>query len=353
MNIFSLFLFIFASYRFRKGCDMKIRILFVLLAAWGCASCVSVQTIAFDQLCPAKFSVPEQVKSVAVLNNMPSIPEAKGNVATLGNLNGDGKQTAEAFADALADSKYFNQVIICDSVLNEEQLSDTEIRSLPHEDVIRLAQDLGADMLFSLDRVFLQNEKKSVIYPGLTEPWPVIVTRVTPVVSVYSPMRTRPLQVIVPRDSIEWNLDRMPSDRELLRYVAELSADVLAHQVVPYWERTERLYFAGGCVEMRDAAVCVKEGDWEGAKALWLSLYEHRKSEKVKARAALNLALASEMLDDLEAAQQWLDEAKKRIEPGSDEDRVYKYFTLKLEEKRMGFPHLQIQMKRFENNLSE
>ena len=353
MNILSLFLFIFASYRLRKGYNMKIRILVVLLAAWGFVSCVSVQTISFDQLCPAKFSMPEQVKNVAVVNNMPSIPEAKGNLATLGNLDGDGKQTAEAFANALADSKYFNQVVICDSALNEEQVSDTGIRSLPHEDVIRLAQDLGVDVLFSLDRVFLQNEKKNIIYPGLMEPWPVVVTRVTPVVSIYSPTRERPLQVIAPMDSLEWDLDRMPSDKELVKYAAAFSAEVLAHQVVPYWEHTERAYFTGGCVEMRDAAVYVKEGDWEGAKALWLSLYEHRKSGKVKARAALNLALASEMTGDLDAARKWLDEAGKRVELGSDEDRIYKYLALKLEERRAGFPHLQIQMRRFGNNLPE
>ena len=68
---------------------------------------------------------------------------------------------------------------------------------------------------------------------------------------------------------------------------------------------------------------------------------------------ALNLALASEMTGDLDAARKWLDEAGKRVEPGSDEDRIYKYLALKLEERRAGFPHLQIQMRRFGNNLPE
>ena len=100
----------------KKNMFMNIRILCCcMLVAWGFASCVSVQTLSFDQLCPAEVSLPGQVESVAVVNNMPSIPQAKNSVATLGSLNGDGKQTAEAFAAALADSRYFNQVIICDS----------------------------------------------------------------------------------------------------------------------------------------------------------------------------------------------------------------------------------------------
>ena len=340
--------------RIEKDYDMKIRVLYVLLAAWGMMSCVSVQTIGFDQLCPAEVSLPEGVRSVAVVNNMPSIPEAKRGMATLGSLNGDGKQTAEALAGALADADYFSQVIICDSALNGKPASDdTEIRSLSKEEIGRLIQDLGVDMLFSLDRVFVQNVKKEIHYPGISEPWPVVLTQVTPVLSIYSPVRERPVRVVAPTDSLDWDLDRMPSDKFLLEQVAEFSAHLLARQLAPYWEHTDRVYYTGGCVEMRDAAVCIREGDWAGAKELWLSLFEHRKSDKVKARAALNLALASEMLGNLEEARKWLDEAQKRVEPNSDEEMIYKYYVLKLEERMKDFPHLQIQMRRFGNNLPE
>lgn len=350
----SHFLFIFARSRKKNHVFMKIRIFYLVLAACTLASCVSVQTITFDQLCPAEVSLPGQVQAVGIVNNMPSIPQAKGNVATMGNLNGDGKQTAEAFAGALADSRYFNQVIICDSALNGQPVADdAELRGLSREEVRRLTDDLRVDMLFSLERVFVQNVRKELYYPGLPEPWPVVQTRVTPVLSIYSPVRERPLRVVAPTDSLDWDLDQMPSDKELLEYVADFSAQLLTRQVVPYWEQTSRAYFTGGCVEMRDAAVCVNEGDWEGAKALWLSLYEHRKSGKVKGRAALNLALASEMLGNLEEAKKWMDEAKKYAEPGSDEERVWSYAALRLEKRIAQMSHLNIQMGRFGNNLPE
>jgi hypothetical protein len=38
---------------------------------------------------------------------------------TLGEMNGNGKKSAEMLASSLADSKYFNQVMICDSALND------------------------------------------------------------------------------------------------------------------------------------------------------------------------------------------------------------------------------------------
>lgn len=333
---------------------MKIRVLYALLAAWGLTSCVSVQTIGFDQLCPAEVSLPDQVKCVAVVNNMPVIPEAKAGVATLGNLNGDGKLTAEALAGALADAAYFEQVIICDSALNGQGATDdTKLRPLSKAETTKLVQELGVDMLLSLDRVFVQNVKKEIRYPGMPEAWPVVQTRVTPVLSIYSPVRERPVRVVALTDSLEWDVDRIPSDKALMKEVAGFSAHLLSRQLTPYWEHTERVYYTGGCVEMRDAAVYVREGDWKGAEELWLSLYKERKSGKVKARAALNLALASEMLGDMEGAEKWLEEAGKLVESGSEEEIVYKFAAAKLKERMAGFSHLQIQMRRFGNNLPE
>ena len=89
----------------------------LLIGIAGCvlASCSSVQFLSFDQLCPADVSFPEQLRNVAVVNNMPPIPSPKSGVLTLGHLEGDGKTSAEALAESLADTRYFDQVIICDS----------------------------------------------------------------------------------------------------------------------------------------------------------------------------------------------------------------------------------------------
>lgn len=70
---------------------MKIYALCAVALVCCLASCSSVQTLTFDQLCPATISFPEQVKNIAVVNNMPSTPEAKRTLLTLGEMNGNGK----------------------------------------------------------------------------------------------------------------------------------------------------------------------------------------------------------------------------------------------------------------------
>lgn len=150
---------------------------------------------------------------------------------------------------------------------------------------------------------------------------------------------------------MEWDWNLLPSDRMLLKEAAAISAESLGRCLVPYWQQTERLYYAGGCVEMRDASVYIKEGDWQGAYDLWLSVFEGRKSEKMKAHAALNLAVAAEMLDRLGEAEQWLDKAKRYVGEGSEEEMVWKYSSARLAERMKNYSHLKVQMGRFGNNL--
>ena len=74
---------------------------------------------------------------------------------------------SETLAGGLADSRYFQQVVISDSAITQE-LTEGEI--LPQPVVDSLAQVLGVDMILSVDRIQLLTGKKEVYYPGLMAP---------------------------------------------------------------------------------------------------------------------------------------------------------------------------------------
>lgn len=327
---------------------MKIYALYAVALMCCLVSCSSIQTLTFDQLSPATISFPERVRNVAVVNNMPVIPEAKRTILTLGEMNGNGKKSAEMLASALADSKYFNQVMICDSALNETDLAKRRI--LSSQEVMQLAEELDADIVFSLDLVNIQTERDEIFYPGLQGSWSVIKAKITPVLSLYIPGREEPMNVITKTDSLQWDASMAPSDRQMQEEAASFSAYMLTQMLVPYWQQAERLYYDGGCVEMRDAAVCVRENDWQGAYDLWHSLYEQTRSKKLKVRSAINLALASEMQGDVMQAEKWLKEVEDKIVPGSDEDVVWKFYAGQLAKRIKEFPHLNSQMSRLGNN---
>lgn len=125
----------------------------------------------------------------------------------------------------------------------------------------------------------IQTERDEIFYPGLQGSWSVIKAKITPVLSLYIPGREEPMNVITKTDSLQWDASMAPSDRQMQEEAASFSAYMLTQMLVPYWQQAERLYYDGGCVEMRDAAVCVRENDWQGAYDLWHSLYEQTRSK--------------------------------------------------------------------------
>lgn len=74
---------------------MKAYKFLVLLIGAVFVSCSSVKVISYDELKPAQVSFPPQVRNIAVVNNMPPVPQARQGVVTIGDLDGDGKLSAK------------------------------------------------------------------------------------------------------------------------------------------------------------------------------------------------------------------------------------------------------------------
>ena len=310
------------------------------------SSCTSLEVLSFDQLNPAKISYPESISHVAVVNNMPETPEyRKPGIITLGDLDAPGKKSAEMLAGALADSKYFDQVMICDSVVHPANGA----ASFSQPEVARLAEGLDADLIFSLDRVSVHTRKEEVYYPGLAAPWPVLRMQVKSVASVYVPSRMAPVQVLSVADSADYDIQMLSSDKQLLEEGTRMAVAGLCRQMVPYWTTADRLYYNGGTVEMRDAGVYVKEHNWEQACEQWKLLYDRSKAKGMKFRAAFNLALGNEMLGDLQEALNWLKKSRALIDTGSDEERIVKFYESQLEQRTRDLMYLNTQMGRFQN----
>ena len=92
----------------------------ILLSLVILSSCSSIQTLTFDQLCPAEVNFPYQISNVGVVNNMPSRPEPKKNILTLGKVEAEDK----AQALRLISERYRQEEI----VLNENDYKGYEIR---------------------------------------------------------------------------------------------------------------------------------------------------------------------------------------------------------------------------------
>ena len=314
------------------------------------ASCGSVDLLSYDQLVPAEMSFPSDIRQVGVVNNMPRRLGAPVHDLVLGVISAEGVPATEAIAEALADSKYFDQVVICDSSLQSKDADFNQDPMLSMEHVQTLTDDLGVDMLVSLERLWVEISKTKVLYPGWDVPYPVIEAKVTPIVRLYVPGRSQPLHTMSLTDSLFWDLGTPLSEKTILKEATKLAATQIANRMAPSWTQAERIYFSGGCVEMRDAAVYLQEGSWQEAQDTWKELYNRLRKGKTKAKAAYNIALSYEMLGNIEEADKWVHESKKYVTPNSQEEQIVKLYSDELDRRLKEVVSLNVQMSRFNDN---
>lgn len=311
-------------------------------------SCSTLDLLTYDQLHPAELTFPRDIRYVGVVNAMPYRPTPKDDILTFGLLEGEGSAAAEALAGTIADSKYFDQVVICDSAL--QAVDARPVASQPQlssEQIQTLSNDLGVDMLVSLERLWVQAEQKQISYPEWDGLIPVVLAEVTPVVRIYLPNRSRPMATINFSDSLFFDIHSILSEKDVLAESATFAAAKITDKLVPHWSETNRVYYTGGCVEMRDAAVFLRDGEWEEAQNLWIGLYNRLKKGKTKSKAAFNIALSYEILNNLEEAEKWLEKSLSYVEAGSREAQVCKHYRELLGLRKKDVTGLELQMNRF------
>ncbi|MDR1003654.1 MAG: DUF6340 family protein [Prevotellaceae bacterium] len=356
-----------------------------VLCAGLLAGCQTVEQFSIDYMLPAKVSFPASLKRVGVVNNMPPIPDnqlivdrpprEEGEFARRTNYyNGDGKITTEALADALADGNYFDQVVICDSALRAGDVIQRE-SILSAEEVDRLVSQLEVDFLIALENIQMRTIRRINYVEGLDAYDATLDVKVYPLVRVYVPRRSASMTAILSTDSIFWDATgltmesanaRLISDKQMITEASHFAGSVPVKDLLPHWKRGDRYYFAGGSVNMRDAAVYVRKGQWSDAVALWKKEYDTRKHPKQKMQAAYNLAFGYEMQDSITTAFRWIDQAQqlayrvddveaKRQDGGTVEEwavpdyaETVRYY-LELKERNDGLMRLNVQMQRIKD----
>ena len=348
----------------------KILNVLILLFCLSLASCKVINSVSIDYMLPADVCFPTEVKTVAIVNNTPQgeepvIPTKEDNakmpnMGSVGVFDGNAKLAAEELANNVAAGNYFDQVMICDSALRTNDLLPRETK-LSRSEVKELSENLGADMLLSLERVKIYF-KKSVVYPtDIPVPQEALDATVSSMVRVYLPNRVEPLLSLNDRDSIYWVLGNWNVSKEIVDDASVFAAKLPIKHILPTWKTADRYYYASGSVEMRDAAVYVSENNWDEAFKLWDKAY-YLKSDKMRMRAAYNVALYYEMKDQLEKAKEWLEKARDMAEkklPKSEGGKVLEstqdyalilFYMNDLDERITNMQKLNLQMSRFKDD---
>ncbi len=134
------------------------------------------------------------------------------------------------------------------------------------------------------------------------------------VIRIYDPAAEKIRNRFILRDTLYWEdsaadinelFGRFTPVKQALTETGVAVALELSHQISPVWHEEKRWLYESGGPEMKKAAQLARSGQWEQAVPLWKKTAENSKSKSLKSKAEFNLALAYEMLDDLETSISW------------------------------------------------
>jgi hypothetical protein len=294
-------------------------------------SCESITTVKVSCLTPAKYNFPEQIRRVGIVNNTHTYnPEPDKNaIDTIPRevvsfyRFGEGKMTTETLADAIADQKYFDEVVICDSALRAKDGVQRTDATLTQDEVADLVDGLRVDAIISLENVDMTANKAVFFQPAWNAFEGLIDMTITPTINVYVPTRTRPLYTISDKDSINWKVEgttldeaytQLPSDKSMISQASEYAGTIPVKSLVPHWVDERRAIFTDDVSsDLKNGAALAKDDHWDEAGALWTSLYNKTNDEHRKMQMAINIAVYQEMTNHLEDAAKWVETARKHL----------------------------------------
>jgi len=296
----------------------KLKIISLALGSILLSSCTQLLYTSLDVLRPAKVAFAPEANDLLIVNNTVIQPADYGHKTDFLNEN---EKSITIQTDSIA--------LFCLSALTEElngkdffssvQLKQNSIntgtnfkvfRPLRENDVTNLCKPIHADVLLSLDKIEV-NDKLSEYY--LQESSTYLTTLEVKYMSywsIYYPDKTEAINVNF-KDSIFWESESY-SRRKALSDIPDRSNALIdgalyvgqnsIKRFVPYWDKVDRYFFNPKNKEMRQGMDSVYVKNWKAAISHWTKALEKSKKTRIQAEASNNIAIAYEILGDMDKA---------------------------------------------------
>ncbi len=294
-----------------------MRILLCFIFGLLISSCSSFEYLSIDALIPAKHSLQPEIKSVVIVNN--SMP-FRGKELDKAIINGVTHDLDTVWYDDFAINvvKSLKEELLArnffDTVYVEQSGNYPSGNEMTPYDIEKIANMYNSEAVITLQSYFYRNWYEVNQYDTGTIGSLDVSSGI--LWSLHNNL-THKMQIEdIEKDTISWTeegatiehvAEKLPGIRtgleELSYYVGGKSADLFA----PYWERQSRGIYTNGNYSFMQAAEYVRHDNWEEAMKLWKIVFENSK-KKIKARAAFNLALGSEVKGDFDGAHAWIKE---------------------------------------------
>lgn len=323
----------FLSYRNNYGLLAFIPLISLMFLI----SCTSYSYIETEILQPAKYSFPPKLSKLVVVNR-------KSFDYTLHKANNLSEKyfTYGVFFNNFlqeSDDRWNNKLKTADSIITDNYLgslienikteprfelvqpdrsvsfrknSNISSQNLNWEEVDNLTRIDSADGVLALENSYYFDELKisNSQYGGIKATLAIYIDANW---TIYDKLEQTSTQIHIKDTSfidISGNsydeiIDKFPNSVDIFKECGINAGFDLIHNISPYWIQSERFYFTGPGIEMITAGKHAEHKNWKYAATIWKSIYNSGNSSQ-KSKAAFNMALACEMLGQLDLAWEWI-----------------------------------------------
>lgn len=306
---------------------------FLLLSLVLMSGCAGIKYMNIETQEPAQVTLPSNIRSVLIVDNVVKQPSDIGHFKKkIGrkdyervNVSSDSVSTfyTEALTQFLTDENYFDRVILHNKPLRIDNNYWDEMPISP-ETLNQLRIETGADAIISLDKLLVQTQKQDY-FVQQDYPFGMMTGRIQSVIRAYLPTMDGKIPSIQFNDSIRWEgfdiqdgrayaEQIIPTQEEGMKMLAVYAAEKMTNVFVPHWEMQNRWYYTLPSSIMKEGEVNAAAANWSVAIEKWKSFYNNSNKKLDRAKAASNIALAYEMIGDMNKAFEWISLSKKLFE---------------------------------------
>lgn len=308
---------------------MLIRKSFIILLITVLTSCSSYEILNIDVLKPAKHTFQPEIKSVVLVDNSrPYRGKDVHQVKTLSNqfsvdtiwVDNFSTLSLNTLKEELQNRMFFDSVYMHPHPLKQDDKFIN--RALNWQQVDDLCKQYNAQAVIAFEKdIYNTNILVSRTYPYEGNLYSYLDASGVILWRAYNNLNQKLIYKETQVDTISWDAignsiqeiaQELPTIVASIEELAIYMGTQAANHATPIWESQRRGYYATGNIHFLQASEFVRKQEWGEAVKIWKYTFDNSK-KKNKARAAYNLALASEMLDDYESSQYWLAQATETI----------------------------------------
>ena len=310
-------------------------LLYLLITVITFSSCSSTNLVFISVKEPAPVTVPNYIKSVAIVNRSKASDENKvidaiHQVISLESktlIEEGGKACINGLNDEMIANNRFERIVKLDSTPLRSFGVGVFPSPLDWKEVEKICSDTKTDALFTLELFDAQTKlnyssSTGAINTGFGKlPVPEhhvnMNTQVRTGWRMYDPVGRMVLD--------EWNISKdlqfsgnginpvaaaagLIGKKEAVIQVSNIAGHIYASRIDPYWIRVNRDYFVKGSSNLAMAKRKAQTGNWDEAGELWKK-ETNSSNSKVAGRATYNMAIINEINGDIDEAIKWAQKA--------------------------------------------